>query len=140
MSEQRTATYPNGVKLVKWSRKEPPTAESVAAEMRGFGYKVYDLQTVSPWFERSRHAHDEPEIRGAVDGVITFHFDDYPVTIESGDILLIPGGIAHEVIGHNGNTFTAYKGSLSGERKVTEHGDGSGSVEDLARRAGAAQS
>jgi hypothetical protein len=42
--------------------------------------------------------------------------------------------VAHEVITHNGKPFSAYKGSLSGERKVTEHGDGSGSVEDLARR------
>jgi mannose-6-phosphate isomerase-like protein (cupin superfamily) len=134
VSEARKATYPNGVQLVKWSRKQTPTADSVADEMRRYGYKVYDLQTVPAWFERSRHAHDEPEIRGAVDGVITFHFDDFPVTIEAGDILLIPGGIAHEVIGHNGNTFTAYKGSLSGERRVTEHGDGSGSVEDLARQ------
>lgn len=136
MLQQRTAVYPNGVKLVKWSGREPPTAQSVAEAMRGFGFKVYDLQTVAPWFERSRHAHDEPEIRGAVAGVITFHFDEYPVTIEAGDILLIPGGVAHEVISHNGNTFTAYKGSLSGERKVTEHGDGKGSIEDLARHAG----
>ena len=135
MLQQRTAVYPNGVKLVKWSGKEPPTVDSVADSMRAFGYKVYDLQTVEPWFERSRHAHDEPEIRGAVAGVITFHFDEYPVTIEAGDILLIPGGVAHEVISHNGNTFTAYKGSVSGERKVTEHGDGSGSIEDLERRA-----
>lgn len=135
MSEQRTATYPNGVQLVKWSHKQPPTAETVAEQMRRYGYKVYDLQTVPAWFERSRHAHDEAEIRGAVAGVITFHFDDYPVTIEAGDILLIPAGIAHEVIGHNGNTFTAFKGSVSGTRKVTEHGDGGGSVEDLARRA-----
>jgi mannose-6-phosphate isomerase-like protein (cupin superfamily) len=134
--DARTAIYPNGVKLVKWPHKEPPTAESVAAAMQRYGFKVYDLQTVEPWFERSRHAHDEPEIRGAVDGVITFHFDEYPVTIEAGDILLIPGGVAHEVIAHNGRTFSAYKGSLSGERKVTEHADGSGSVEDLARRAG----
>jgi mannose-6-phosphate isomerase-like protein (cupin superfamily) len=133
--DARTAIYPNGVKLVKWSRKETPTAESVAAAMHEYGYKVYDLQTVAPWFERSRHAHDEPEIRGAVDGVITFHFDEYPVTIEAGDILLIPGGVAHEVIAHNGRTFSAYKGSLSGERKVTEHADGSGSIEDLARKA-----
>lgn len=133
MTEPRIATYPNGVKLMKWSHKETPTAESVAAEMRNFGYKVYDLQTVPPWFERSRHAHDEPEIRAAVEGVITFHFDEYPVTIEAGDILLIPGGIAHEVIGHNGRSFSAYKGSTSGERKVTEHGDAKGSVEDLAR-------
>jgi mannose-6-phosphate isomerase-like protein (cupin superfamily) len=137
MSDERiaTATYPNGVKLVKWSRKEPPTADSVADDMRRFGYKVYDLQTVPAWFERSRHAHNEPEIRGAVAGVMTFHFDEYPVTIEAGDILLIPGNVAHEVIAHNGNTFTAYKGSISGERNVTEHADGSGSVEDLARRA-----
>ena len=125
-------TFSNGVKLMKWGRKEDPTAESVADEMRRFGYSVYDLQTVAPWFERSRHAHDEPEIRGAVSGVITFHFDDAPITIEAGDILLIPGGLAHEVIGHNSRPFTAYKGSLSGQRKVTEHTDGRGSVETLA--------
>jgi mannose-6-phosphate isomerase-like protein (cupin superfamily) len=134
MADTQIFTYPNGVKLVKWPHKEEPTAESVADAMKSFGYQVYDLQTVPPWFERSRHAHDEPEIRGAVSGVITFHFDDYPVTIEGGDILLIPGGVAHEVITHNSKPFSAYKGSLSGERKVTEHGDGSGSVEDLARR------
>ena len=134
MTEPRVSTYPNGVKLIKWPHKEAPTADSVASAMRGFGYKVYDLQTVPAWFVRSRHAHDEPEIRGAVDGVITFHFDEYPVTIEAGDILLIPGGVAHEVITHNGRTFSAYKGSISGERKVTEHADGSGSVEDLARQ------
>jgi mannose-6-phosphate isomerase-like protein (cupin superfamily) len=134
MAEAKIATYPNGVQLVKWPHKEAPTAESVAEAMRGYGYKVYDLQTVAPWFERSRHAHDEPEIRGAVDGVMTFHFDEYPITIEAGDVLLIPGGVAHEVIAHNGRTFSAYKGSLSGERRVTEHGDGQGSVEDLARK------
>jgi cupin superfamily acireductone dioxygenase involved in methionine salvage len=137
MTDSRVATFPNGVKLVKWPHKEAPTADSVAAAMKSYGYKVYDLQTVAPWFERSRHAHDEPEIRGAVDGVITFHFDEYPVTIEAGDILLIPGGVAHEVITHNGRTFSAYKGSLSGERHVTEHGDGSGSVEDIAKKAAA---
>ena len=71
--------------------------------------------------------------------MITFHFDEYPVTIEAGDILLIPGGVAHEVIAHNGRTFSAYKGSLSGVRQVTEHGDASGSVEDLARKASAAE-
>lgn len=133
MADPRIATYPNGVKLVKWPHKVAPTADSVAETMKAHGYKVYDLQTVPPWFERSRHAHDEPEIRGAVDGVITFHFDEFPVTIEAGDVLLIPGGVAHEVIAHNGRPFSAYKGSLSGERRVTEHGDGSGSVEDLAK-------
>ncbi|MEW6325492.1 MAG: AraC family ligand binding domain-containing protein [Nitrospirota bacterium] len=121
------------MRLIKWSRKEEPTAESVAAEMRRFGYTVYDLQTIGPWFERSRHAHDEAEIRGAVSGVTTFHFDDLPVTIEAGDILLIPGGLPHEVISHNGRPFSAYKGSLSGQRHVSEHGDAKGSVEDLAR-------
>jgi cupin superfamily acireductone dioxygenase involved in methionine salvage len=137
MAEPRVSTYPNGVKVIKWPHQVAPTAESVAEAMKDHGYKVYDLQTVAPWFERSRHAHDEPEIRGAVDGVITFHFDEYPVTIEAGDILLIPGGVAHEVITHNGRPFSAYKGSLSGERKVTEHGDGGGSVEDIARKQGA---
>ena len=132
MTKRKTrATYPNGVRLVKWPRIEEPTAESVAEEMKQFGYKVYDLQTVAPWFERSHHAHDEPEIRAAVSGVITFHFDEFPVTIEAGDILLIPGGIAHEVINHNSKPFSAYKGSPSGERKVTEQGDGRGSVETL---------
>jgi len=130
----RTTTFPNGVRLIKWNRKEEPTAESVAAEMKRFGYGVYDLQTIGPWFERSRHAHDQPEIRAAVSGVTTFHFDEFPVTIEAGDILLIPGGLAHEVISHNGRPFSAYKGSPSGERRVTEHGDAKGSVEDLARK------
>jgi len=129
------ATYPNGVQLLKWSHNEDPTAESVAEEMKRFGYKVYDLQTCQPWFERSRHAHDHPEIRAAVSGTITFHFDEFPVTIEGGDILLIPAGVQHEVISHNGRPFTAYKGSPSGERKVTEHGDGKGSIEDLASKA-----
>ena len=135
MDQPAGSQFPNGVKLFKWSRKEIPTADSVSAAMSGLGYKVYDLQTVPPWFERSRHAHAEPEIRGAVSGVITFHFDEYPVTIEAGDILLIPGGVAHEVITHNGTPFSAFKGSISGERKVTEHADGRGSVEDLERRA-----
>jgi mannose-6-phosphate isomerase-like protein (cupin superfamily) len=137
MTQQTTSSvFPNGVKLVKWPHKTAPTAESVAQAMSGLGFKVYDLQTVPPWFERSRHAHDEPEIRGAVSGVITFHFDEYPITIEAGDILLIPGGVAHEVITHNGEPFSAYKGSISGERKVTEHADARGSVEDLARQRG----
>jgi mannose-6-phosphate isomerase-like protein (cupin superfamily) len=131
-------TFPNGVKLIKWSRKEEPTAESVAEEMKRFGYTVYDLQTIGPWFERSRHSHDDEEIRAAVSGVTTFHFDNLPITIEAGDILLIPGGLPHEVISHNGRPFSAYKGSLSGQRKVSEHGDAKGSIEELARKAKAA--
>ena len=122
------------IKVHKWPHKTDPTAESVADEMRRFGFSCYDLQTVEPWFVRSRHSHDEDEIRGAVDGVITFHFDNGPVTIEAGDILVIPGGTPHEVRSHNGRPFSAYKGSSSGERKVTEYGDGHGSIEDLANK------
>ena len=137
MSEQTrdvTQKLPNGVTVYKWPHRVEPTAESVAREMEQFGFKSYDLQTVEPWFVRSRHSHDEEEIRGAVSGVITFHFDEGPVTIEAGDILIIPAGVAHEVKTHNGREFAAYKGSRSGVRKVTEHGDGHGSVEELARR------
>ena len=90
----KMVTFPNGVQLLKWGRTEAPTAESVAEEMQGFGYAVYDLQTCAPWFERSRHAHDDPEIRGAVSGTMTFHFDDFPITLEGGDILLIPGKLS----------------------------------------------
>lgn len=114
-------TFGNGVRLIKWGRTEAPTADSVAEVMKSFGFICYDLQTVPAWFERARHAHDEPEIRGAVSGVITFHFDRTPITIEAGDILFIPGGMAHEVISHNDKSFSAYKGSLSGQRKVTEY-------------------
>ena len=135
MTSTPTQKLPNGVTLYKWPHKVDPTPDSVAEEMRRFGFTSYDLQTVAPWFDRSRHSHDEEEIRGAVDGVITFHFDDGPVTIEAGDILIIPGGVAHEVITHNSRTFSAYKGSRSGVRSVTEHADGHGSVEDLAQRA-----
>ena len=53
------------------------------------------------------------------------------MTIEAGDILLIPAGVAHEVITHNDRPFSAYKGSTSGERSVSELGDGKGSVEWL---------
>ena len=123
---------PNGVSLHKWPHHHGPTADNVADEMAQLGFKTYDLQTVPAWFVRSRHSHDEEEIRGAVDGVITFHFDEGPVTIEGGDILIIPGGVAHEVKVHNARTFSAYKGSRSGIRQVTEHGDGKGSVEQLA--------
>lgn len=128
---------PNGVTLHKWPHTVEPDADSVAAEMQRFGFRSYDLQTVPPWFVRSRHSHDEEEIRGAVEGVITFHFDEGPVTIEAGDILIIPGGVAHEVRTHNPRPFRAYKGSRSGVRRVTEHGDGKGSVEDLAVSGGA---
>ena len=118
-------------KVIKWPHRETPTADSVAAEMRAYGYQVYDLQTIPPHFERSRHAHDEAEIRGAVSGVTTFHFNSGPITLEAGDILLIPAGVPHAVKTHNAQPFSAYKGSLSGERKVTELGDGQGSVEAL---------
>jgi mannose-6-phosphate isomerase-like protein (cupin superfamily) len=121
------------VRVIKWPHKEAPTEKSVAEEMQKHGFKVYDLQTIPPWFERSLHSHDYDEIRGAVAGVTTFHFEEFPVTIEAGDILFIPGGTPHSVRSHNGQSFTAYKGSRSGERSVSERGDGKGSVEDLAK-------
>jgi mannose-6-phosphate isomerase-like protein (cupin superfamily) len=124
---------PNAVTVHKWPHKETPTPERMRTEMEQFGFSTYDLQTVEPWFFRSRHSHDEEEVRGAVSGVITFHFDEGPVTIEGGDILIIPPGVAHEVKVHNAVHFSAFKGSRSGVRSVTEHGDGKGSIEDLAK-------
>lgn len=109
-----------GIKLYKWPHKVDPTPELVKTEMEKFGYIVYDLQTIPPWFERSSHTHDYDEIRGATSGVTTFHFPEDTITIEAGDILLIPAGVPHEVISHNSRPFTAYKGSTTGERKVTE--------------------
>ncbi len=129
-------TDSRSVTVHKWPHQTTPNAESVSAEMASYGFRTYDLQTVPAWFVRSRHSHDEEEIRAAVDGVITFHFDHGPVTIEAGDILIIPSGVAHEVKVHNARTFSAYKGSRSGVRSVTEHGDGKGSVEDLAMTKG----
>ncbi|MCB1164831.1 MAG: cupin domain-containing protein [Leptospiraceae bacterium] len=120
-----------GVKVYKWPHREEPTEESVSRELASYGFQVYDLQTCDPWFERSSHSHDYEEIRGAVSGVITFYFDDDPVTIEGGDILVIPPGVPHVVRSHNGRPFTAYKGSRDGKRSVTEHGDGKGSMETL---------
>lgn len=113
----------NGVKIFKWPYQEEPTPERVQQEMVKFGYTVYDLQTIPPWFKRSSHAHDYDEIRGAVKGCTTFHFGSLPITVEAGDIILIPAGTIHEVISHNGQPFTAYKGSTTGIRSVTEHGE-----------------
>lgn len=120
---------PSGVSVLKWPHDFDPTADNMAEEVQKHGFKAYDLQTVPAWFFRDRHSHDHEEIRAAVCGVITFHFDDGPVTIEGGDILIIPGGTAHEVKVHNSRDFSAYKGSRSGERSVTEHADGHGSIE-----------
>lgn len=109
-----------GIKLYKWPHKYDATVENVKTEMEQFGYKVYDLQTIPPWFERAMHTHDYEEIRGAVEGCTTFYFPEDTITLEPGDILLIPAGIPHEVKTHNSKPFTAYKGSVTGERKVTE--------------------
>lgn len=123
--------YYKDVKVFKWPYKEIPTEEKVRKEMEKYGFIVYDLQTVPGWFERSRHSHDYDEIRGAVEGVITFHFDEGPVTIEAGDILIIPAGKPHIVKVHNPNSFKAFKGSSTGKRKVTELENGYGSMEQL---------
>jgi len=124
---------PAGVRVIKWPHKQLPDEQSMRAELERHGYIGYDLQTIPGWFERDRHSHDYDEIRAAVSGVTTFHFDDGPVTIEAGDILFIPAGVPHEVP----NPFSAFKGSVNGERSVTEHSGARGSVEDLARQSGA---
>ena len=128
------AAISNKPRVIKWPHKVPPNAENVKQELEKWGYICYDLQTIPPWAERSMHTHDYQEIRGAVAGVTTFYFDNEPFTIEAGDIFFIPAGVPHSLRTHNGNPFTAYKGSVNGERKVTEHGDGKGSVEDLAKQ------
>ena len=123
--------FPNGVKVYKWPYEKEPTEDLVKAEMKKFGFKAYDLQTLAGWFKRSAHAHDYQEIRAAVIGCTTFYFDNLPLTVEAGDILIIPAGLVHSVVSHNGNPFTAFKGSSTGERSVTEHDDGKGSIEYL---------
>ncbi len=141
MTGMKETTAPTGgtsnpavpaILLYKWPHKVDATPELVKQEMERFGFKVYDLQTIPGWFERSSHSHDYDEIRGATEGTTTFHFEGLPpITIEAGDILVIPGGVPHTVISHNGKPFTGFKGSRSGERSVTEHGDGKGSLEQL---------
>lgn len=116
--------YPYGVKLYKWPHQHEPNEDLVRQEMEAFGFHVYDLQTIPGWFNRAAHTHDQDEIRGAVSGTTTFHFGDVALTIEAGDILIVPAGTVHGVISHHGRPFTAFKGSTSGERHVTEHGAG----------------
>lgn len=53
---------PPGVKVIKWPHKERPDAANVKREMADYGYRSHDLQTIPPWFERSRHSHDYDEI------------------------------------------------------------------------------
>ncbi|KAB8030986.1 cupin domain-containing protein [Fluviispira multicolorata] len=125
---------PNGIILYKWPHKQDPTEDLMKMELDNLGFKAYDLQTCPPWFERSMHAHDYEEIRAAVSGCITFHFSEFPITIEAGDIVIIPAGIPHEAITHNSKPFTAFKGSRSGVRSVTEYGDAKGSIEDLQKQ------
>jgi mannose-6-phosphate isomerase-like protein (cupin superfamily) len=123
--------FPNGVKVYKWPHEINPTEELVKKEMEKYGFSVYDLQTLPGWFKRSIHSHDYEEIRAAVQGCTTFHFENMPITIEPGDIIIIPAHVQHTVISHNSNPFSAFKGNSSGIRKVTEHGDGKGSLEDM---------
>jgi len=100
-------------------------------KLTGLGYKVYYLQTIPGWYERSPHIHEYDEIRGALSGIITFHFQNEQMPIEAGDILFIPAGLAHSVRSYNPNPFTAFKASVNGRRKVKELGDGKGSMENL---------
>lgn len=123
--------FPNGVRVYKWPYEIQACEALVKQEMEKYGYSAYDLQTIPPWSKRSLHAHDFDEIRAAVNGCTTFHFENFHVTLEPGDILIIPAGTKHSLTSHNGNPFTAFKGNSAGKRSVTEHGDGVGSVEYL---------
>jgi mannose-6-phosphate isomerase-like protein (cupin superfamily) len=123
--------FPNGVHVYKWPYEIEASEELVKIEMEKYGYSAYDLQTIPPWSKRSLHSHDYEEIRAAVKGCTTFHVEDFHVTLEPGDILIIPAGTIHSLKSHNGNPFTAFKGNNAGKRMVTEHGDGVGSVEYL---------
>ncbi len=111
------------VKLYKWPHQYDATESLVKSEMEKFGFTVYDLQTIPGWFNRDAHSHDYDEIRGAVSGCTTFHFDDLIITIEPGDIIVIPAHTIHKVITHNSRPFIGFKGNTKGKRSVTEHGN-----------------
>ena len=99
---------PNGVALYKWHKVEP-TEQAMKNELESLGFKTYDLQTQILGLNVADMAMIMKKIRAAVSGCITFHFDEFPVTIEAGDILVIPSGIPHHVIIHNSKPLRLLK-------------------------------
>jgi quercetin dioxygenase-like cupin family protein len=43
-----------------------------------------------------RHSHPEPQVTLVLDGTFTFDYGDRSATHAAGDIISIPGGVAHE--------------------------------------------
>ena len=44
-----------------------------------------------------RHAHDNEQVSCVLTGALRFQFDDREVVVGAGEVMQIPGGIAHEV-------------------------------------------
>jgi unsaturated pyranuronate lyase len=44
-----------------------------------------------------RHAHDNEQVSCLLTGALRFRFDDRDVVARAGDVVQIPGGLAHEV-------------------------------------------
>ena len=44
-----------------------------------------------------RHAHENEQVSCVLSGALTFQFDDREVVVGAGEVMQIPGGIAHEV-------------------------------------------
>lgn len=44
-----------------------------------------------------RHAHDNEQVSCILTGALRFRFDDGEVVAETGSVVRIPGGVAHEV-------------------------------------------
>jgi quercetin dioxygenase-like cupin family protein len=44
-----------------------------------------------------RHSHDNEQVSCVLSGVLQFRFDDREVLVGAGELMQIPGGVAHEV-------------------------------------------
>jgi quercetin dioxygenase-like cupin family protein len=44
-----------------------------------------------------RHAHENEQVSCVLSGALSFTFDDREVRVGAGEVMQIPGGIAHEV-------------------------------------------
>jgi quercetin dioxygenase-like cupin family protein len=44
-----------------------------------------------------RHAHENEQVSCVLSGVLRFQFDDREVVVGAGEVMRIPGGVAHEV-------------------------------------------
>lgn len=44
-----------------------------------------------------RHSHDNEQVSCVISGRLAFRFDDQTVVVGPGEVMQIPGGVAHEV-------------------------------------------